>query len=143
MNYFSIFFLFNKYIMELENDYKQTFNLLDYGCKEQPLEYYTELGKHFNELDHLDRLRVIEIFLKNLFNTDTKLHPVVMRMMMEKLQDVEIQSAKWKKLLGDTKITNLKCSKCGNNYPVMTLEQLCRGVNAECPHDAIEVSFEE
>lgn len=118
-------------------------NLLDYGCKEQSLEFYTELGKYFSELDHLDRLRIIEVFLKNLFNTDIKLHPVVMRLMMEKLQEIEIQSAKWKKMLGDTKIQNLHCSKCNNDYPIMTLEQLCRGVNAECPHNEIDISFDE
>jgi hypothetical protein len=128
--------------MDLESKKSSSYNLLDYGCTQHPLEFYTDLGKHFSELDHLDRLRVIEVFLKNLFNTDTKLHPVVMRLMMEKLQDIEIQSAKWKKMLGDTKISNLTCNKCGNEYPTMTMEQLCIGVNSECPHDSIEVAFE-
>jgi hypothetical protein len=128
--------------MELENE-KSSVNLLKYGCKEHPLIFYTELGKIFNEMDHLDRLRVIDIFLKNLFNVDITLHPVVMRLMMEKLQDIEIKSAGWKKMLGDNKIEGLKCQKCNCVYPTMTLEQLCCGVNAECPHDSIEVKFDE
>lgn len=122
---------------------ESTFNLLDYGCKQQPIEFYTKLGQQFSELDHLDRLRIIDLVLKNLFNGDVKLHPVVMRMMMEKLQDIEIKSATWKKMLGDQKITGLNCSKCNNPYPTMTLEQLCSGINADCPHDSIEVTFEE
>lgn len=122
---------------------QQTFNLLDYGCKQQPIEFYTEIGRQFTEMDHLDRLRVVELVLKNLFNVDTKLHPIVMRMMMEKLQDIEIKCATWKKMLGDIKIVGLSCSKCNNDYPTMTLEQLCTGVNAECPHDSVEVVFEE
>lgn len=130
--------------MDLESEQNEKkYNLLDYGCKEQSLEFYCELGKYFSELDHLDRLRVIEIFLKNLFNNDVKLHPVVMRLMMEKLQNIEIKCASWKKMLGDNKISGLKCSKCNNYYPVMTLEQLSIGVNAECPHNTIEVSFDE
>lgn len=122
---------------------KQVFNLLDYGCKQQPIEFYTQLGQQFSDMDHLDRLRVVDLVLKNLFNVDVKLHPVVMRMMMEKLQDIEIKSATWKKMLGNNKIVGLKCSKCNNDYPTMTLEQICSGVNAECPHNSIEVVFEE
>jgi len=129
--------------LDFKEQNEKTINLLDYGCKEQSLEFYCELGKHFNELDHLDRLRVIEIFLKNLFNTDIQLHPVVMRLMMEKLQDIEVKCASWKKMLGDTKITGLSCSKCKNNYPTMTLEQLATGVNADCPHNTIDISFDE
>lgn len=120
---------------------QETFNLLDYGCKQQSIEFYTQIGRQFANMDHLDRLRVTDLVLKNLFNADTKLHPVVMRMMMEKLQEIEIKCATWKKMLGDTKITGLSCSKCKKNYPTMTLEQLCTGVNSECPHDSIEVTF--
>lgn len=128
---------------EIKEGPEQTFNLTDYGCKQQPTEFYTNLGKQFSELDHLDRLRVVDLVLKNLFNGDVKLHPVVMRMMMEKLQDIEIKSATWKKMLGDTKITGLSCSKCDGVYPTMTLEQLCSGINAECPHDEVEITFDE
>ena len=116
--------------------------LTDFGCKEQSLEFYTDLGNKFSQLDHYDRLRLIEIFMKNLFNTDTKLSPIVMRLMMEKLQEIEIKSATWKKMLGDTKISGLSCSKCGNNYPTMTMQMLCEGINGECPHDLVEIEFE-
>lgn len=122
---------------------QETFDLLDYGCKNQSLEFYTNLGTQFSEMDILDRLRIVDVVLKNLFNSDNKLHPVVMRMMMEKLQEIEIKSAMWKKMLGDTKIVGLNCSKCKNTYPTMTLEQLCVGVNSVCPHDEIEVTFDE
>ncbi len=120
----------------------QTINFRELGCKEQPTEFYEDLEKKFDCLDELDKSRVLLFLSTKILATEMKMHPLVIMKLMENLQNMEINCAKMKKLLGDTKISSITCKKCGKVIPEMTMLMICQGVNQECPHD-IEIEIKE
>lgn len=126
---------------ETKTELEKVFNLCDFGCTFQSTEMYDDLQNKLSLLDTFDKIRICEIILNKLFDVDAKLHPVVMRIMMEKLQNIEIICAKWKKMLGDVKINGIVCKKCDKMLPEMTLMMFINNVNSECPHD-IEISID-
>jgi hypothetical protein len=119
----------------------QTIDFREFGCKEQPTEFYEDLEKKFACLDELDKSRVLLFLTSKIFTTEMKLHPLVIMKLMENLQNIEINCAKMKKLLADTKVKSLTCKTCGKVVPEMTMLMICQGVNQKCPHDEIEIEI--
>lgn len=121
----------------------QTIDFRELGCKEQPQEFYQDLESKFAMMDELDKSRVLLYLTTKILSEEMRLHPLVIMKVMENLQNVEIATAKMKHLLGDVKVSSLTCKKCGKCVPQMTMKMFCQGVNAECPHDQIEVEINE
>ena len=116
-------------------------NLEQLGLVKQPVEFYTNLGNTFNQMNLFDRLCMIDLILEHLFNKNIDMSPVLMALMMEKFQSIEIKSATWKKMLGEQVVTGLVCKKCGVEYPKMNMLQLATGINNKCEtnHNDIEI----
>lgn len=118
-------------------------NLFQLGCKEQTLDFYSSLGNMVNEMDILDRTRIAEKIIEHLFSKDVNLPPIILALIMEKLQSIEVKCATWKNMLGKTVVKDMVCKKCQNMYPAMTLLQLATGINSDCPHNQVEITFDE
>lgn len=119
----------------------QTIDFRELGCIQQSVEFYEDLEAKFVSLDELDKSRVILNFMTKLLSNTTQIHPLVIMKLMENIQNIEISAAKIKQLLGDVKVNSLTCKKCGKCVPEMTMLMFCQGINAECPHDQIEVNI--
>ena len=122
---------------------EQKIDLLELGVTKQPIEFYKQMGDMFNNLHIYDRLLVIELTTKCLFNKDVSIPPTLMALMMEKFQSIEIECAKWKKMIGEQRVKGLVCKKCNCEYPEMTMLQLATGINNSCEdkHNTVEISF--
>lgn len=118
-------------------------NILELGCKQQTQEFYEDLEQKFVSLDELDKTRTILHFMSKILSDDMRIHPLVIYKMLENLQNIEIVSAKMKKLLSDVKVSPMTCKHCGKTVPTMTMRMFCEGVNAKCPHDEIDVEITE
>ena len=121
----------------------QTINFRELGCVEQPQEFYEDLENKFAMMDELDKSRVLLFLTTKILKEQMSLHPLVIMKVMENLQNVEIATAKMKKLLSDVKVSSLTCKTCGKCVPEMTMLMFCQGVNAKCPHDEIEIEITE
>lgn len=132
--------------MEEHKEHKeegQQINLEELGVNKQSMEFYKQVGEMFNTLHIYDRLLVVELIIKCLFNKDVSIPPTLMALMMEKFQSIEIECGKWKKMLGEQRVKGLVCKKCGSEYPEMTMLQLATGINNSCEdkHNTVEISF--
>jgi len=104
---------------------------------------FKHMEAYINELDELDKVRYLHYVSMNLFKNEKQMLIEDIIMTGDLVQKVEIQCATIKKIICDTEIKNITCSKCNNKYPSMLLKYHLAGINKECPHNQIEMVDDE
>lgn len=100
---------------------------------------FKHMEEYMNELDEYDKVRYLYFVSMNLFKEEKKIKIDEMIAIGDLIQKVEIHCATIKKIICDTEIKDIKCSKCNSKIPNMLLKYHLVGMNKECPHNQFEL----
>lgn len=104
---------------------------------------FKHMEEYINELDEFDKVRYLYFVSMNLFKEEMKIKIEDLICIGDLIQKVELQCATIKKIICDTEIKDISCSKCNSKIPNMLLKYHLAGMNKECPHNQIELLNDE
>jgi hypothetical protein len=100
---------------------------------------FKHMEEYLNELDEFDKVRYLHYVSMHLFKEEMNMKVNDLIEIGDLIQKVEIHCATIKKIVCDTEIKDISCSKCKCKYPTMLLKHHLAGMNKECPHNQFEL----